>query len=114
MKEICNAKITGTMLGKEDHGIMTCLIYCEFENGACAYGGYALDTFDKTQKKRVGVGKSIEAIMRILDCVGVDSWEQLKGKYIRIEHTGWGGGITKIGNLIKDKWFSFEEFFNEG
>lgn len=28
-----------------------------------------------------------------------------------MEHSGWGGKITRIGNIIKDKWFSFEDFF---
>lgn len=35
------------------------------------------------------------------------------GAFIRCEHQGWGGKIIRIGNLIKDKWFSLEAFFKE-
>jgi hypothetical protein len=43
----------------------------------------------------------------------VDSWEELKGKYIRVEVDGWGSGINTIGNLMKDEWFNLKEFFSE-
>ena len=33
-----NGKITGTMLGKEDHGIMTFWLFVEFDSGVCGYG----------------------------------------------------------------------------
>lgn len=42
-KQIENARITDTMLGIEDHGIMTCFIFCEFASGCCGFGGYSLD-----------------------------------------------------------------------
>lgn len=104
-----NAKITDTMLGIEDHGIMTCFIFCEFENGVCGFGGYSLDG-----KPVDGIEKNtIKAIRQILEVVGVDTWEQLKGKNIRVEHSGLGGSITRIGNIIKDKWFSFKDYFDE-
>lgn len=46
-----NGKITGTMLGKEDHGIMTFWLFVEFDSGVCGYGGYALDSYDAQTKK---------------------------------------------------------------
>lgn len=106
-----NAKITGTMLGKEDHGIFTCQICVEGGGWGCYYGGWALDTYDKAADKRVGTAVGLSAIMELLDTLEVDEWEQLKGQYVRVETTELGGRITKIGHLLKDKWFSFEEFF---
>lgn len=50
-------------------------------------------------------------MMKIMDTVGVERWEDLPGKYIRVESGGWGSTITKIGNIIKDKWFDLKEFF---
>lgn len=97
---IINARITDTMLGREDHGIMTFSIGVEFDGGGCCVGGYCLD------------GGSIKIISQILDVVGVNSWEELKGQYIRFESNGWGSRITKIGNLMYDKWIDFEEFFS--
>ena len=104
-----NAKITATMLGKEDHGIMPCSLCIEGSGWACWYGGYALDTYNG--EKRVGTAAGLSAIMELLNTLGIEEWEKLKGQYIRVELTDPFGKITKIGHLIKDKWFSFEEFF---
>ena len=109
---IKNAVIKSTMLGREDHGIMTFMIYIQFDNGVgCGVGAYALDGYDKESKTRVFRAESMEAISKILDVVGVDTWEELPGKYIRFEDNGWGSIITKIGNIIEDKWFDMKEFF---
>lgn len=102
-----------TMLGLEGHGIMSCYLHLEFQSGGCGFGGYAFDDWDKAKERRVGVAFGTESIMRILDTVGVEKWEDLKGKYIRVETEGWGGGIPKIGHIIKDKWFSFKELAKE-
>lgn len=112
MSEIKNAKITSTMLGREDHGIMTFMIFVEFDKCVgCGIGGYALDYYDRTLKTRVCSPKSMEAITKILDVVGVDKWEKLEGSYIRIKDKGWGSTIDEIGNLMEDKWFNLREFF---
>jgi hypothetical protein len=41
----------------------------------------------------------------------VESWEDLKGQYVRVEFEDRGGKILRIGHLMKDKWFSFKEYF---
>jgi hypothetical protein len=112
MSEIHNAKITGTMLGYEDHGIMTCFIYLEWDGAGVGFGGYGLDEYDKDLKKRVGVGKSLDFIKEIMEVVGVQKWEDLKGQYVRVDSEGWGGTALGIGNLLKDKWLYPKEFFN--
>lgn len=59
--EIRNAKITGTKLGREDHGIMTFMIFVEFCGCACGIGGYALDEYDRETKK---------------ECIAQKAWKQ--------------------------------------
>ena len=111
--EIKNAKITSTMLGREDHGIMTFMIFVEMDPCTCGVGGYALDMYDRATEKRVFTAKGLEAISKILEVAGVDEWEQLPGKYIRVKDSGgWGSTIDEIGHLIKDKWFNLREFFS--
>lgn len=111
---IKNAKIQSTMLGREDHGIMTFMIFIESNNSFfCGIGGYCLDEFDSTTKTRVFRAESMEVISKILEVVGVDKWEELPGKYIRFEDNGWGSTVTKIGNIIDDKWFDMESYFNK-
>lgn len=111
---IKNAIIKSTMLGREDHGIMTFMIFIEFDGCmACGVGGYALDGYDRYSKARVFHAKSMEVISKILDVVGIDRWEDLPGKYIRFEDNGLGSTINKIGNIIEDKWFDMKEFFGK-
>ena len=45
--------------------------------------------------------------------MGVEKWEDLVGKYIRVESEGLGGGIVKIGNIIENKWFDPKELAQE-
>ena len=98
--EIRNAKITSTKLGREDHGIMTFMIFIEFSGCGCGVGGYALDMWDReAPNKRVFSAKGLEAISEILDVVGVDNWEDLKGQYIRIKDNGWGSTVDEIGKM---------------
>ena len=112
--EIKNAKITNTMLGREDHGIMTFMIYIDIsESGGCGVGGYAIDNYDRETKGRKYTAKGLESISKILEVVGVDTWEQLKGQYIRVKDSGWGKTIDEIGNLMEDKWFNLREFFSK-
>lgn len=111
--EIRNAKITSTMLGREDHGIMTFMIFVEFYGAGCGIGGYALDQYDRTTEGRVFSAKGLEAISKILETVGVDKWEDLKGTYIRVKVNELGRTIDEIGNLMEEKWFNLREFFEE-
>jgi hypothetical protein len=109
--EIKNAQITRTMLGREDHEIFTFMIFVKCEGWECGVGGYALDYYNKELGERVYSAKSLEAVSKLLDVVGVDKWEDLKGKYIRVKDNGWGSTIDEIGNLIENKWFNLREFF---
>lgn len=110
---IKNAKITKTMFGREDHGIMTFMIFVEFDMGVCGIGGYALDHYDRETKTKVFSSSGMEAISRILEIAGVDTWEKLPGKYIRFKDNGWGSTIDEIGHVIQDDWFNLREFFSE-
>lgn len=109
-----NAKITYVSISMADHGCLTFYLGLEGKGWILGgYGGYCIghgylgaDNFDAS-------GAGLIAMMRIMDTVGVEKWEDLNGKYVRVEDTGFGNRITKIGNLIEDKWFDIKEFFNE-
>lgn len=113
MEEIVNAKITNTQLGYEDHCIFTCMLTLEGGGWGCGFGGYALDEYKKQYKKRIATQQGFQAIIELMETLEVRNWEELKGQYVRVVSQGWGGKIKKIGHLIKDKWFSFEDFFAE-
>lgn len=108
--EIKNALIDWTQLGYEDHGILTFCLYLDYgDGGHQGAGGYALDSYDKAKKKRVSHAVAMECVAEILRVVGVDSWEKLKGKHVRVK-ADWNR-VYAIGNLLKDRWLNFEEFF---
>lgn len=110
--EIKNAKIKSTMLGRENHGIMTFMIYASTEDFSFGIGGYGLDYYNPDKKIREFNVKGLEAISKILETVGVDRWEELPGKYIRIEDNGPGTIVSTIGNIIDDKWVNFNGLFS--
>jgi hypothetical protein len=103
--EIKNARIAATTLGREDHGIMTAWLHLEGYGWGISFGGYAMDQYDKAAKKRVGSAYGIAFLIGVLDAVGVDSWEKVKGQHVRVELEGWGGKALRIGHITKDTWF---------
>lgn len=112
-KRIENATITSADLSMEDHGVLTLWLQIEGDGWGCAIGGYVLGHGYVGAKEFEGSPKGIEEIMRIMDVVGVSSFSELAGKQIRVETEGWGGRVTKFGNIIKNKWFDYKEFYKE-
>jgi hypothetical protein len=103
----CNAQITSTSLGYEDHGILTCWLQLKYGSGGQGFGGYGLDgpplvRFGNDREPSVHCGFWIA---RILDTVGVEKWEDLKGKHIRVAKADEWGLIDGIGHITEDKWF---------
>lgn len=112
MNEIKNVKITNVSLTMADHGCLTFYLTLEGDGWGVNYGGYCIGFgFLGSDSFTAENGSGLVAIMRIMDTVGVERWEDLKGKYIRIVDEGWGSSVKKIGNIIEDKWFDIDEFF---
>ena len=115
--EIKNAKIDHVKLYIEDHDILTFSIGLDLGSGCCALGGYALDQSFRVNEndnrwdyERKSSPAGLDCMRKIMEIVGVRSWEDLKGKYVRYEDNGWGSRITKIGNIIKDDWIDIDDF----
>lgn len=113
--EIKNAKIESTMLGNEDHGIMSFYLYLDYGGAGQGFGGYCLDNPIKDKDgnfiKRQGCAAGMDLIMKILQTLEVGSWEKLPGTVLRVE--GSWNKITKIGHFMKDKWLDVELHFKE-
>jgi hypothetical protein len=93
-KEIRNAKITSTMLGFEDHGILTCMLHLDYGSLHQGFGGYSLKYY------------GIEFIEKVLRAVGVETWEELRGKHVRVESDNLK--VYRIGHIIEDRWYEPE------
>lgn len=94
MAEITNAKITSTMLGLEDHGIPTCFVNLEWPGAGQGFGGYDLRHY------------GIEFITKTCAAVGVEKWEDLRGKVCRIRHDH--RKVYAIGHIVEDRWYEPE------
>ena len=101
--ETKNAKIIDTMLGIEDHGILTCMLTLDYGGSAQGFGGWELDNFSKEFGRRIGTAFGMEFINLLLRTLEVSSWEELIGTHVRVKasHTD----VHAIGHIIKDKWF---------
>jgi len=126
-KEIVNARIERTQLGPESHGIFSAYLMLRFGSCGQSFGGYSLDAHVespsfggerlKAPYDRIGTAYGMTFIARTMWAVGVASWEELTGKYCRIETEGNGGLIRAIGHIVEDRWFRPDdmqrEFFPE-
>ena len=110
MEKIENAKITKVSLHYYNDAILTFDITLEGNGWGTVYGGYALGNKINGECS----SKGLCALMKILDVVDVDSWEDLKGKYVRVKIDSISGPINEIGNLIEDKWFNITDYFRIG
>lgn len=107
-----NVRIKNVSISMADHGVLTYGITLEGSGWGCVYGGYCIGHGYLGSESFDGSGKGLEAMMRIMDTVGVEKWEDLAGKYMRIATKGWGGTVEIIGNVLEDKWFNQKEFFS--
>ena len=107
-----NAKITSVNLTMDDHGCLDFPIVIEGQGFGLIYGGYCLGKGYVGSDDFEGSAAGEEAIMRIMDTVGVDKASNLKGSYVRIARNK-DGYVRIIGNIINDKWFDYESFFED-
>lgn len=100
-----NACIKSTMLGIEDHDVMSFYLYLDYGGRGQGAGGYCLDSYSREMDKRIGWAGGIAMIRAILEVVGVRKWEDLPGKNIRVKHTD--SNVSAVGNILRDKWCNF-------
>ena len=113
MSNIENAIIDDVSISMADHGCITFMVFIKGNGWFTSVGGYVNGHGYIGSDYWEGCGSAVVAMMKIMDTVGVEKWEDLKGKYIRVESDGWGSSIHKIGNIIKDNWFDIKEFFEK-
>lgn len=109
-----NALIKNVSLSSTDYCCLTLNMDLEGGGWGCSYGGYCLgkiypNSYEKDTYE--GSAAGMEAIMRIMDVVGVSRLEDMQGKYVRVATKGWGSIIKIIGNIVSDRWFDYETFF---
>lgn len=111
--KIENALIENVDLSMADHGCLTLEMTLKGSGWGVVYGGYCLGRgyLGAEDNFFSGSAAGMEYLIRIMDTVGVERFQNLKGKYVRVATKGWGSSVKIIGNVIKDQWFDAETFF---
>lgn len=120
------AKITDTMLGVEDHGILTCYLTVDYGGSGQLIGGYGLDNPVKDENgkflRREGTAFGMEFIARVIRACGVMKWEDVKGRTIYVlqdleaDSPAWGSSkVMGIENLPTEpgEQFIFQDLIDE-
>ena len=108
-----NAEITNVSLNFRDHGVLSLDLTLNGGGGGVVYGGNVLGHGYLGAKEFKGSASGMEAIMRIMDVVGVEDLVDLKGKHVRVATKGWGSSVKIIGHFIKDQWFDYSSFYED-
>lgn len=108
---ISNCKITRVDLSMEDHGCLTLEMVIEGDHWGFVFGGYALGHGFLGADNFEGSAPGLESIMRIMDVVGVERFNDMKGRHIRVASKGINSSPKIIGDIIEDLWFDIESFF---
>jgi len=105
-----NAKIGSTMLGREDHGIMTFMLQLDFSGSGQGCGGYSFSNHEK----KGDCSFAIDLISKILDVVGVMTWEELVGTPCCAIYIDCSYDIKGIGHYLdEDNFVIFKDFAKE-
>jgi hypothetical protein len=98
--EARNAIIVNAGIGIDDPGMLSVYIVLDDGNGEQVFGrGVYMPKSGINGRSYAG-----HFIYRVLEIAGVDAWNQLKGKAVRV--IGDSAHIEAIGHIIADEWFN--------
>jgi hypothetical protein len=112
MIETRNAVIRSATITNGDHGLLSAWLDLDYGGSGQGFGGYALYLpKDFTHHNPAGPNYAGHFIWRVLEIAGVEKWDQLPGKTIRVraEHSK----VHAIGHIVKDDWFEPSKDFSE-
>lgn len=95
-----NARISSVKLDI-DRGYLSGWVSLDFGGSAQCFGGAVL------YSEKYGEDFAGRFIARVLETVGVETWEGLAGKPCRARWTN--EKVYAIGHFLKDSWFHIEE-----
>jgi hypothetical protein len=110
------AKIERVFLGREDHGIFTCIVSFNYGNSGQSGGMYALDEPDHESEpfRRRGTAFGMEFVIRLIDAVGVREFSELADKTViaLIDERGMVAGLKPL-PTESGKEFIFKDLADE-
>lgn len=114
MSVVVNAKITSTTLGWKNAPCLCVQLELDYGGSMQGFGGWSMDNHPQLRGEErapsLAAGATIAGLLRT---VGVESWEEIKGQYVRVELTNADDGlIIRIGHIMKDIWFDPKKMFD--
>lgn len=102
--EIKNAIIESVTISKADRNFLDAWLFLDYGGSGQGFGGWVLylpKDFKHFSEKGDFAG---HFLFRCMEIAGVDRWEDIKGKTIRVkaEHSK----VHEIGHIVKDDWFN--------
>lgn len=107
--ETKNAIIESVSLTSDDKGCLSAWIYLDYGGSGQGFGGYAL-YLPKSFTHHKIEGTAGHFIYRCMEIAGVESWDKMKGKSIRVKSDH--SGVSEIGHIVKDDWFNPKSDFS--
>lgn len=105
---IQNAIIQNARITTAERGFLDCWLQLDYGGAGQGFGGYAL-YLPKSFAHHQLLSVAGHFLFRVMEVAGVDTWEQLPGKTIRVKGTH--SRIQAIGHIVKDDWFNPAEDF---
>lgn len=105
-----NALIRYVSISMADHGVLTFNLGLDLGAGFCCFGGYVIGHGYLNTKEFDATDKGLTAMMKIMDVVGVEKWEDLEGKYCRVKSDGWGSSIKIKEQIEEEKSYAHADY----
>jgi hypothetical protein len=102
MIEVKNAVIEAASITIAERGFLDAWLTLDYGGSGQGFGGWTLYLPKSWDHHRLE-SPAGHFIFRVMQIAGVERWEDLKGKTIRVkaEHSG----VRAIGHIVKDDWF---------
>lgn len=107
-----NAIIESATITTADHGILSAWLTLDYGGMGQGFGGFTL-YLPKSFTHHKMMSPAGHFIFRVMEIAGVEKWDYLVGKSIRVKATH--SKVEAIGHIVKDDWFNpSEDFAGEG
>lgn len=101
--EIRNAIISSVSIDTGDRGLLTAWLHLDYGGSGQGFGGYDL-YLPKSYSHHNLESVAGHFIFRCMEIAGVEKWEDMKGKTIRVKVSH--SKVEAIGHIVKDDWFN--------